>query len=289
VSHRGDLQNVRKIAIIPTLLTLGNGVCGFASIVVASRITGGFAGSDPYFALAGWLIIAAMLFDSLDGYVARRTKTASKFGGELDSLCDAISFGVAPAFLLLRLGPAWEPRPILHQLLTGIAVLYMVCAVLRLARFNVENTPDPNSHKRFRGLPSPGAAGCIASLALLRGELPQTLFAHLSAADTEVLRLTIQRCVEVWAPVGALTVALLMVSRIPFPHATNQILRGRKHFGHLMQVILALFVIVLVREMAVALLFWAYALGMPVRWALLRRTRRSKVPAPALDDVLRPH
>jgi CDP-diacylglycerol--serine O-phosphatidyltransferase len=280
---------VRKIAIIPTLLTLGNGVCGFASIVAASRITGGgFAGSDPYFALAGWLIIAAMLFDSLDGYVARRTRTASKFGGELDSLCDAISFGVAPAFLLLRLGAGWEGRPLLYQLLTGIAVLYMVCAVLRLARFNVENTPDPASHKRFRGLPSPGAAGCIASLALLRGELPGTLLAHL-AVDADVLRLTIQRCVEVWAPLGALMVALLMVSRIPYPHATNQILRGRRHFGHLMQVILAAFVIVLLREMALALLFWAYALGMPLRWLVLRSLRKSKVPTPSLDDVVRPH
>jgi CDP-diacylglycerol--serine O-phosphatidyltransferase len=284
---------VKKIAIIPTLLTLGNGVCGFAAILCASRIPAGASvGADPNFALAGWLIIAAMLFDALDGYVARLSKTASKFGGELDSLCDAISFGVAPAFLLLRLGPAWDPqRPILHQLLTGIAVLYMVCAILRLARFNVENTPDPASHKRFRGLPSPGAAGCLASLAILRGELPGKLAVHWADFDPEVLRLTVQRWVEVWSLLGALTVALLMVSRIPYPHVTKQVLRGRRHFSHLVQVILAAFIIILVRELALAVLFWAYALGVPARYVLVRSLKRSALPAPTptLDDVVRPH
>src|SRR5262249_4385625 len=121
---------------------------------------------DFNFAAAGWFILAAMIFDMFDGYVARLSKTASKFGGELDSLCDAISFGVAPAFLLLKMGPGWD-RPLFHQFLAGVAALYMVCAVLRLARFNVENSTDAASHKRFRGLPSPGAAGCLASLAIL--------------------------------------------------------------------------------------------------------------------------
>ena len=102
---------MKKIAIIPTLLTLGNGVCGFAAIACAGKM--GQAGATPesdsfYLALGGWLVLAAMVFDALDGYIARLSRTASKFGGELDSLCDAISFGVAPAFLLLRLGPGWE-------------------------------------------------------------------------------------------------------------------------------------------------------------------------------------
>ncbi len=281
---------MKKIAIIPTLLTLGNGVCGFAAILCASRIgTTGTVGADPNFAMAGWLIIAAMLFDALDGYVARLSRTASKFGGELDSLCDAISFGVAPAFLLLRLGPGWEPRPILHQLLTGIAVLYMVCAILRLARFNVENTPDPSSHKRFRGLPSPGAAGCLASLAVVRGELPGKLAMHWGEVDPEMFRLMVQRWVEVWAPIGALIVALLMVSRIPYPHVTKQVLRGRRHFSHLVQIIMAGFIIILVRELALAVLFWVYAIGIPARWALLRNLRKNALPAPSLDEVVRPH
>jgi CDP-diacylglycerol--serine O-phosphatidyltransferase len=265
-------------------LTLGNGVCGFAAIANASKIgsVNVDTGLDPYFAASGWLILAAMVFDMLDGYVARLSRSASKFGGELDSLCDAISFGVAPAFLLLRLGPGWQPQPILHQALAGIAALYMVCAVLRLARFNIENTPDPASHKRFRGLPSPAAAGCIASLAILRGELPAKLTQHLSDFDPDLVR----RWIEVWAPIGAFAVALLMVSRVPYPHVTKQILRGRRHFSHLVQVVLVAFIILLIRELALVLLFWIYALGIALRYALLRSLRQSALPAPSLDEGL---
>jgi CDP-diacylglycerol--serine O-phosphatidyltransferase len=272
---------VKKIAIIPTLLTLGNGVCGFGAIVCASKIGGGAERDALFFAVSGWLIVGAMLFDALDGYVARLARSASKFGGELDSLCDVISFGVAPAFLLLRLGPGWEPQPILHQALGGIAALYMVCAVLRLARFNVDNTPDPASHKRFRGLPSPGAAGCLASLAILRGELPARLSGQWADFNPDLL----QRLVESWALLGALVVALLMVSRIPYPHITKQVLRGRRHFGHLIQVLLAGLIILLVRELALVLIFWIYALLLPLRYLLLRQLRRRGAAVPSLDEM----
>src|SRR5437763_9251182 len=196
-SLRGG-RPVRKIAILPTLLTLGNAVCGFSTIVVASWIDGDPA-RDVYYFYSAWLIVAAMLFDVLDGFVARLSKTASDFGGQLDSLCDAISFGVAPAFLLLRLGQDWE-LSVARQALAVIAVLYMACAILRLARFNVENTPDPASHKRFKGLPSPGAAGCLASLGILRGGLDYT-WVLLDPA-------VVHAFVKVWAPLGALLVAL---------------------------------------------------------------------------------
>ena len=89
-------RRAKRIGILPTMLTLGNAVCGFAAIAYASKIN-----SSPetveFFAISGWLIIAAMIFDSLDGYVARKSRTVSNFGAELDSLCDAISFGAAPA------------------------------------------------------------------------------------------------------------------------------------------------------------------------------------------------
>src|SRR5438046_1224863 len=126
----GDAPTLKKIAILPTLLTLGNAVCGFGAIVCASQIgSAGVQDPTPYFAWSGWLILAAMVFDALDGSVARLSKTTSAFGVQLDSLCDAISFGVAPAFLLLRLGPSVEQTR-LHQALFFIASLYMACAVL---------------------------------------------------------------------------------------------------------------------------------------------------------------
>jgi CDP-diacylglycerol--serine O-phosphatidyltransferase len=265
---------VKKIAIIPTLLTLGNAVCGLAAITCASKIGSGgsTADSDPYFALSGWLIIAAMLFDALDGYVARLSKSASDFGLQLDSLCDAISFGAAPAFLLLRLAPGWQPVLRLQLALAVIAALYMVCAILRLARFNIETALEPNSQKRFRGLPSPGAAGCVASLAILHSS--EQFQRWLAAVDPEMVR----KALEIWASLGALIVALLMVSRVPYPHLTKQILRGRRPFRHLVQVIIAVCVIVLIWELALVLLFWLYALGTPLRYLWARALHRAASP-----------
>jgi CDP-diacylglycerol--serine O-phosphatidyltransferase len=275
---KGARNTVKKIAILPTLLTLGNAVGGFAALAWATKVDPANESTEHYFAISGWLIIAAMVCDALDGYVARLARSASKFGGELDSLSDAISFGAAPAFLLLRMGPGWEPRPFLHQILAAIAALYLVCTLLRLARFNVENTPDPAGHKRFRGLPSPGAAGCVASLAILRGDLMDMGL----PLDLDYFR----RVIEVWITLGALIIALLMVSRIPFPHVTKQVLRGRRPFSHLIQVILYGFVIVLLREWALVLLFWLYALGIPIHHTLLRSRRHEARPAPGMDDLL---
>jgi CDP-diacylglycerol--serine O-phosphatidyltransferase len=270
---------VKKIAVIPTLLTLGNGVCGFAAIACASKLDGSEL-KQHYFALSGWLIIAAMVFDALDGYLARLSRTASKFGGELDSLCDAISFGVAPAFLVLKMGPGWDPRPLLHQVLAGIAALYVVCTILRLARFNVEIIGDTTGGRRFKGLPSPGAAGCLASLAILRGSLD-----NWPGLDPVAVRTVI----EIWVTLGALIVALLMVSRVPYPHVTKQVLRGRRHFSHVVQIILVGFIVYLAPALALVVLFWGYGLAIPVRYQIVRSLRSPTRPAPAgIDKNLHP-
>jgi CDP-diacylglycerol--serine O-phosphatidyltransferase len=227
------------------------------------------------FALSGGLIFAAMVFDMLDGYAARLSKTASDFGGQLDSLCDAISFGVAPAFLLLRLSPDWD-QPLIRQAVAVIAALYLVCTVLRLARFNLENSTDPASHKRFKGLPSPAAAGCLASLAILRSELASAWV----GLDRVVV---VESFVRVWAPIGTLLVALLMVSRLSYPHFTRQLLRGRRSFRFVVQAVLVVFLIALTRDLACFLLFWAYAFNGPVRYFLVRGRRGQTVPVHSLE------
>jgi CDP-diacylglycerol--serine O-phosphatidyltransferase len=284
------IRAVKKIAVLPTLLTLGNGICGFVAITYASKITAGATADDVevYFRWAGWFILFAMLFDMLDGYVARLSKTASEFGGELDSLCDVVSFGVTPAFLLLKLGPDWDPNPFFHQVLAGIAALYFACTAIRLARFNVENNPDPLSHKRFRGLPSPGAAGCIAALAIVRGEVPALLVARLGA-DLETARHAIARAVEVASPIGALIVALLMVSNVPYPHVTGKIFQGKKRLGHLIQVLLAAFILLMFRSLAPLLVFWIYAFIFPLRSLAVRNLRQDASAEASPADEHAPH
>jgi CDP-diacylglycerol--serine O-phosphatidyltransferase len=271
---------VKRIAILPTLLTLGNAVCGFASIHYASKIAPGTAAeaSRWFFLVSGALIFAAMVFDVLDGYVARLSKSASDFGGQLDSLCDAISFGLAPAFLLLRMCQEWGEPPLKHGVVV-IAALYMVCALLRLARFNLENSPDPASQKRFKGLPSPAAAGCVAALALLRAELP--VWARVDEARVEF---ALKAC----APAGALVVALLMVSRFPYPHLTKQLFRRRRHFSFVVQAVLLISVVTLLPAASLFALFWAYALSAPIRSLIVRALGRSATARPGVDEAV-PH
>src|SRR5262245_5511624 len=212
-----------------------------------------------------------MIFDALDGYAARLARTASEFGKELDSLCDAISFGLAPAFLLLRLGQDWGDVLAGRQVMGVVAALYLACTILRLARFNVESSPELALNKRFKGLPSPAAAGCLASLALLRCELADLQWPGLEYP--QVLSL-----VKLWAPVGALAVALLMVSRVPYPHLTKQMLHGRKNFSHVVRLLLVVCLLVVTRELTLFVLFWGYALSMPVRFVILRQLRGRTMP-----------
>jgi CDP-diacylglycerol--serine O-phosphatidyltransferase len=214
--------------------------------------------------LSAVLIFGAMVFDALDGYVARMARSVSDFGKQLDSLCDAVSFGVAPGFLLLCIGTDWGTNFRARQIIAVIAGLYMVCAILRLARYNVEASPDPNAGKRFKGLPSPAASGCVATLGLLRSGYG----VEWNGLSPEVLNYF----VSTLAPLGTLIVALLMVSSIPYPHVIKQLTqRRRRPFGVVVQAVLIVFVIAVTRGLALAPLFWAYALAFPVRALLLMR------------------
>lgn len=156
------------ILVLPSLFTTGNLFCGFYSIVCSIH------GQFFYSAL---FILAAGIFDVLDGRVARMTKTQSRFGFEYDSISDVVSFAMAPAFLSYLWALEGYGR-------VGVAVsfFYTACGALRLARFNTISDEMPKSY--FIGLPSPAAALFIASLALADHEMafgrPATLlFASL--------------------------------------------------------------------------------------------------------------
>src|SRR5437588_230846 len=143
----------KMFAVLPTMLTLGNAVCGFGAITFAAKVgleapMGWGKSNTDCLWIAAVLIFLAMLFDALDGRAARWAKQTSEFGAQLDSLCDAISFGVAPAIILVKFcAGAYPAMPMLAaRLLWAIAVLFVVCAILRLARFNVE-TDEEDTHE----------------------------------------------------------------------------------------------------------------------------------------------
>ncbi len=134
----------KGIYILPNLFTTASLFCGFFAII--RSIKGDFVS-------AAWAIFLGAIFDSLDGRVARMTRTQSEFGIQYDSLADLVSFGLAPAIMMYL----WILQPF-KQLGWMAAFLFFTCAALRLARFNVQASNVEK--KNFQGLPSPAAAGC---------------------------------------------------------------------------------------------------------------------------------
>ena len=268
---------MKRIAIVPTLFTLGNGVCGFGALTIAARVS-----RDPtldpneiqWLWWSALLILGAMVFDMLDGRVARMARWTSDFGAQLDSLCDAVSFGVAPAFLLLKLCSDSDRLYTNNAWMDGlwmIAALYVVCALMRLARFNVESDHSPESHLWFKGLPSPAAAGAVATAAILRHELRGDLWTGI-LNTLSVEPHTVEQLLDLGLPLATVALSILMVSKVPYPHLVNHILRGRKPFNHLVKLVFAVVTIILVRALALPLVFWSFALGSPlvVLWNRLR-------------------
>src|SRR5205085_152279 len=129
-----------------------------------------------------YLIFAAMVFDALDGRLARFTRHTTDFGGQLDSLADVVSFGAAPAFIALQLFKVMGPPVpvVVSRLIWAIGALYFSCAALRLARFNVSNEHGEQHHFSFLGLPSPGAGGAVVAFILMQQDLKSNGFQHLA-------------------------------------------------------------------------------------------------------------
>lgn len=186
--RRIDLR--KTLFLLPNLITLSSIYCGFESI----RQSGEAKNEDDFYR-AALLIIFAMIFDMLDGRVARMTKTQSAFGLQIDSLADVVSFGCAPAVLVYQ----WTLH---HAGLWGriAAFVFMACGAIRLARFNVLAMEASKPSKYFVGLPIPGAAGILVSIVV--------------ANHTMSL---INGAQHVWILLGVtLTLAALMVSNIRF-------------------------------------------------------------------------
>ena len=163
----------RGMYLLPSVFTCGNIAAGFFSITeTIAAISGDAATHLDWAAIA---IIFAIPFDTLDGRIARMTNTTSEFGKELDSLADAITFGVAPALLALIWGFHFLPNSInpqllehLHQAGAFICFLFLIGGVSRLARFNISHDAQPRNpgrpgRKYFVGMPIPAAAGFLAA------------------------------------------------------------------------------------------------------------------------------
>jgi CDP-diacylglycerol--serine O-phosphatidyltransferase len=267
------MRPIRTFAILPTMFTLGNLACGFFAIVIASRVQTPISGEGKLASdwsdcmSSAWLIFLAMVFDALDGYIARLAKSSSEFGAELDSLCDMVSFGVAPAFLLVKMCPQFS---FFHrEAVWVIAASYAVCASLRLARFNVE-TSDEDDHMTFRGLPSPAAAASVAGFAIIF----YTLSSLSNKDDPPMYASQIFVGLQRLLPFFALLTAMLMVSRIPYPHVVNQVFRGQRTLRHLVGIIFSIVLIMVFRDWSVSIVCVTFVLYGPLRYAWEKAVQR---------------
>jgi CDP-diacylglycerol--serine O-phosphatidyltransferase len=247
----GSRRFRRGASILPSLFTTGNLFLGFWAIV--RTLNGQYVEAAP---LIGW----AILLDMLDGRIARLTGTTSEFGGELDSLADVISFGVAPA--LLAYGWGFAPLSRVGWL---AAFLFVMCGALRLARFNVQRHAADG--KYFVGLPIPAAAGQIAAVVHF---LPEPLAARAPSM----------------LAAGLLSVlAFLMVSTLRYTSFKSVDLRRRRSYINVLGIAILFLLVAIHPEWVLLAAATAYSLSGPAVHLLgLARRRGGPPPAVALGE-----
>ncbi|MEJ2314051.1 MAG: CDP-diacylglycerol--serine O-phosphatidyltransferase [Nitrospirota bacterium] len=219
----------KGIYILPNSLTLCGTFAGFYSIVV---VLGG------NYVLASWAILIAVIFDGLDGWMARLTGTTTKFGIELDSLSDVIAFGVAPSVLLYK----WTLSSF-GRLGAAAAFLFVACGALRLARYNIQMGSEEKKH--FTGMPIPGAALVVASTVLFYSEMD------------------ISHTRSFYGLFIAFLCSGLMVSTMKFHGLKEFNLSRRKPFWILVAVVLVLAVFIMHAEVTLFLIGVLYLLSGP--------------------------
>ena len=203
---------MKRASWLACALTLGNLLCGFAALVLAAQAHArpSYFRLPPELVQAAWLLFLGMLFDGLDGRVARMAKADGAFGAQLDSLADMVTFGAAPAALAWVAG-VWADLP--TSLLWISGALYAACTALRLARYNVTHASPRKATQGsdFEGLPSPAAAGLVGGLLLASDSLAESMAPQA------------QRHLLVLLPAVTAAAGLLMISRVPYLHVVSRL------------------------------------------------------------------
>lgn len=241
---------MKRVSVLPNLLTLANAACGLLALskaIDALAVVNESSAQFEHLLEAGcWLIFLAMVFDALDGRVARMTDSMTDFGAQLDSFADAITFGVAPA-LMAKVLIEGAGEGLIHERVSFLAAAaFSLMAVLRLARFNLETEHDAASHESFRGLPSPAAAGTVVSMILMYLSLGQSIEVTRGGTPTfvgrgieiipEPMRDALRSALIPSIVVALPLLGLLMVSRVPYVHAASALFQKRARFQVLVQI-----------------------------------------------------
>ncbi len=288
-------------SVIPNLITLGNAVCGFLALsfiatatgeVAVERVAGGAAVDAPLAGLekAAWLIMLGMVFDVFDGRIARLTGSTSSLGAQLDSLADLVTFGVAPAGLMIAMHRSVVGTGPWDKVIWAFGLAYFLGATLRLARFNDEHDESEDSeeaHLCFKGMPTPAAAGCMAGLTIVyfwadkwkSWEL--RALADAAPAWSEGVATGLVRTM----PFVAFLSGYAMVSnRLFYPHFASQLLQRRQSFDTLAYLVFGLTLCLVMFEPVLGFGFLAYMLWTPIRTLL----KIAPSPAPPSEESAQP-
>lgn len=248
-----------RIYFLPNLMTAGNLFCGFMAVInciqarlAETSLNGEYLDGSPtdHYRMAVWFILGAAAFDTLDGRLARMGGRESLFGAEFDSLADVISFGIAPALLMFFFiisptqGIMW-----FRNVGWFVGFIYLLCAAMRLARFNVITNPllhrdEGDTSKDFTGLPVPAAAGTVAALVFFLVQLVE--------AD---------KSLKSWAlvlPFLMLLIAFLMVSKVRYPSGKKIDLQTTTQMGNFIIVLVLIGLVVVLKEIALLCLTLGY-------------------------------
>ncbi len=256
--------------LAPSLFTVGNMACGFYALLAVHR---------GEYASAATAIIIGMVFDALDGRVARLVHGESAFGIEFDSLSDFLTFGIAPAhmmygFILKDYGPWGYP----------MAFIYALCGGLRLARFNAVAHDSGGSKTHFTGLPIPGGAGFLASFILLYQIIEEGRPAHTWKFLMDQIPVLYGL-----APAMVLVISFLMISTIPYPAFKQPNVFQPRSVRVLLTVMISTFLIFVYPQTTLFLLFLVFVLLGPVGWLVrLALGLRGRADSAALPESAPP-
>lgn len=264
-------DKVSRMAIIPSAVTLANAFVGLMALAQSFKA---YQNNAPeHLVYASWFIFLGMAFDGLDGKIARITESSSPFGIQLDSLCDALTFGVAPAMMMysavLTLRDAGEGYPLLEKVSFPLAALYVIAVLVRLARYNVEKDREDKNGKGFAGLPSPAGAGLIAAGFLMtiyaaEGYFPEDMQGLRAAVKNQPLNYYLQA-----SPLILLTLAALNVSRIRYFHFLNRIMNRDLSIWYAFGGLLIVLVVIIEPEYSLFVIFVLYTVSGPLNEAYL--------------------
>jgi len=260
------IQQNRWLKGLPTTLTIGNSLCGFGAILYTLNVYSVSKDFAPrILTLSACIILVAMIFDALDGFAARLFNAASMHGMQMDSLADMVTFGVAPAVVVAVM--AHRLRDLQgnsYYFVWIMCAVYLGCAALRLATYNVHAMLEKKSSDKFHGLPSPGAAAAVCSLVIF--------FSYFGAEHIVIVKIL---------PIYSGVLGLLMVSNIRYQHMGRWFFSVRRNHRRMLSLIIFLILLYMHPILILTFAVNAYVLSGPVS-AIFRICRKAEELQPEL-------